>query len=710
MDPLRQPAGENPATDVGTPLNRDLLQAFLEKAWLIVCVIAAAAAVGVWIGSRSPLVYQSRAVLFLDFGEQVILNTIQEVDKREKGSPDLLNTIANNVKSSGILKRVVSEQKLTKHPLFNNGTNALTEEQLVGVLRGAVDARLRRATRLIDVTADFGDPAMAQLVAQSVAEEYIKQSVEDRMGAGTNAGQFLMGEEVRIKQRLLNSERVLQQYMQTNNISLQQGADILTDEFKALSERCTEAKTERLLIEGDWRQAQLVGDRIEQLLTLPSVARSSEVLALKEKIQVQEANVSNLQLRYKDKHPAMIQARNELASLKRVFEEEVQKAPARLKQQREAAIDKEKSLEQALKDQEKKLGQLSFQRIEFERLQGDVASQRKLYDTIIQRLREIDVTGGIKKNDVKIVEPASPGYLIRPNKRMILIQAVALGVALGVGLVWLLQQLDTSIKSVDHAESLLGLPVLGAVPRNKLVKDGKGRLFISDDPQSLCAEAFRSMRASLALLGREEDRKVVFFTSAVPSEGKSFCCVNYAVAYAQQGKRTLVIDFDLRKPTLAESFGLADDMAGVSDVLLGKATLDQCVQKTRFDNLFLLTAGRTVPNPAELLSGQWAKQLIREAAAKYDQVVLDNAPINAVSDALLIVNEAQTVCLVANARKTSFRVVQRALEMLRRAGAKPSGVVLNFLPQSAGSGYYYYYSGNKYYGKKGVYGASSSRG
>ena len=341
-----------------------------------------------------------------------------------------------------------------------------------------------------------------------------------------------------------------------------------------------------------------------------------------------------------------------------------------------------------------------------------MALHRKLHDAVIQRLRELDIVSGNKnKSEVRIIEAASlPEFPIRPNKKMILIYSLALGFALSVGMVWLLVQLDSSIKSVDHAERLLGLPVLGAVPKNKLVKDGKSRLFISDDPQSLCAEAFRSMRASLGLLGREEDRKVVFFTSALPSEGKSFCCVNYAVAYAQQGKRTLIIDFDLRKPTLAESFGVEGEHSGVSEVLLGKVQLDQCVQKTRFDNLFLLTAGGTVPNPAELLSGQWTKKLIHEAAAKFDQVVLDNAPVNAVSDALLIVKEAQTVCLVANARKTSYRVVQRALEMLRRAGAKPSGVVLNFLPQSAGSGYYYYYSGNKYYGKKGVYGAASSRG
>lgn len=695
--------------DGGTPLNRDLWQAILEKAWLIACILVVAAALGVWTGLRSPVVYQSRAVLFFDFGEQKVV-AIEEVDKREKGGVDLLNTLANNLKSSGILKRVVAAQKLTQHPYFTRGTNSVTEQQLVGALTGAVDARLRRFTRLIDVTVEIGDPALAQLVAQSVVEEFIKQSGEDRMGAGQSAGQILLGEEGRIKERLSKAELAVQSYLRTNNISLSQDANILSDEFKALSGQCTEAKTERLLLEADWEITQRLGGKIEQLLTLTSVSRAPEVMGLKEKLQSQEANVSNLQLRYKEKHPAMIQARNDLASLQKAFEEEVLKAPLRIQRQRDAAVEKERRLELALKEQEKKLGQLGFQRIEYDRLQREAATERQLYDTIIKRLREIDVTNPIKKNDVRIIEPATlPSFPIRPNKRMILIYSLAMGAVVGFGLVWLLQQLDTTIKSVDHAERLLGLPVLGAVPRNKLVKDGKSRLFMSDDPQSLCAEAFRSLRASLGLLGREEERKIVLFTSAVPSEGKSFCCVNYAVAHAQQGKRTLVVDFDLRKPSLAETFGVKSDLPGVTDVMLGKEPLEKCVQKTRFDNLYLLTAGRMVPNPAELMSGPWAKQLIHEAAGKYDQVVLDNAPVNAVSDALLIVKEAQTVCLVMHAKKTSSRVVLRALEMLRRAGGRPSGVVLNFLPQSAGSGYYYYYSGNKYYGDKGVYGSTSTR-
>ncbi len=710
MQPFDQTSVAPLPTENEAPLSREFWQALLEKSWLVIAIVAAAAAFGYWIGVRTPVVYQSRAVLSIEASENVILQNMPDVAKNDtRGGVDLLNTIANNVRSSGVLRRVVAENKLTEHPYFTRGTNTLTEQRVVGMLSGAVDARLRRFTRLIDVTVEFGDPLLAQTVAQSVVEQYIRLMGDERSGAGQNAGEFLMTEEGRIKQRLLKAESAVQQYLQTNNISsLEQGKDILTDEFKTLSDRCTEAKTERLILEADNELAQRAGNKISELASLSSVAKVVEIQVLKDKILTQESNIAALQLRYRDKHPAMIQARSDMASLKQQYEEEVLRIPLRLSQQLKAVVEREKGLETALKQQEKKLSQLGAQRYEYDRLLGDVTSQKELYNTVIKRLREIDLTSKIKKNDMRIVEPANlPGAPIRPNKRMIMIYALALGTVLSLVLVWLLQQLDATIKSVDHAERLLGLPVLGAVPKNKLIKDGKSRLFMSDDPQSLCAEAFRSLRASLGLLGREEDRKVVLFTSAVPSEGKSFCCVNYAVAHAQQGKRTLVVDFDLRKPTLAESFGVQGDPPGVSDVLLGKETLDKCVQKTRFENLFLLTAGRMVPNPAELLAGPWSKQLIHEAVSKFDQVVLDNAPVNAVSDTLLIVKEAQTVCLVTRAGKTPCRAVLRALEMLRRAGAKPSGVVLNFLPQSAGSGYYYYYSGNKYYGTKGVYGASS---
>lgn len=690
---------------------RDFWQALLDKAWLVVCIMLAAAALGVWHGARSPVVYQSKAVLYFDSGEVNVIN-IQEVEKREKAGIDLLNSIANNLKSSVILSRVVKANKLTNHVYFTQGTNAISEERLTRQLAYVVDARLRRFTRLIDVSVELGNAKLAQVIGQSVMEEFLKQNAEDRVGAGTNAGHALLASEAAIKQRLLKAEHAVAEYRRTNNISLQDTSDIQTADFKAMAEKLNEAKDEVRLLELEWGMSQKVGNSVDELLKLPMIARSPEVAALKDKLQSHEAALSNLQLRYKEKHPTMIQARNELSTLKAQFEVEIRRAPERLKLMREGAMAKEKKLEQELREQEKKLGQLSLLRIEYDRLQREAASERKLYDTVINRLREIDLTGSIeKKSEFRIIEPASlPSIPIRPNKKMILLYALMVGMAASVGLIWLLVQVDSSIKSVDHAERVFGLPVLGAIPKNKLITDGKGRLFITDDPQSLCAEAFRTLRAALSLLGRDEDRKVVLFTSAVPSEGKSFTGANYAVAHAQQGKKTLIIDLDLRKPSLSETFGVSSNQIGATDVMLGREPFEKGVQTTRFENLFLMTAGKMVPNPAELLAGPWAKQLIEEASKRYDKVVLDNAPVNAVSDTLLICKEAQTICLVMHSRRTPVRVVSRALEMLRRAGGKPSGVVLNFLPGSAGAGYYYYYSGNKYYGSKGVYGASSSKG
>ena len=706
--PHQTGGGALPPQEVA-PLNRDLWQVVWEKAWLVVCLLAAAGALGYWWGERSPVVFQSRAVVSVDFGEQTVVK-IDDVERRDKGGVDLLNTIANNIKSSTILKRVVSSKNLVQHSYFRREGAVPSEAAIVGFLSYAVDARLRRFTRLIDVTVEARDPAFAQLVAQSVVEEYIKQNMEDRSGVGTNAIQFLLTEEARIKERLAKADLAVQQYRQTNNISLKENEDILTTEFKSLAEKCTEAKDERRSLELESRLAQQVGNSIEELLKLPLVVRSPEVVSLKDKVQAQETLLSNLLLRYKEKHPAMIQARNELAELRRLFEEEVRRGPARLKRQYEAAVEKDRALDLALKEQEKKLFALDSLRGQFDYLQREAAAERRIYDLLVQRLGEVNVTRNIQKNDTRIIEPANlPGAPIRPNKRMILLYSLAMGGGLSFALIWLVAQLDNTIKSVDHAERALGLPVLGAIPKNRLIKDGKGRLFLSDDPQSLCAEAFRSLRASLSLLGRDDERKVVIFTSAVPSEGKSFCCVNYAVAYAQQGRRTLVVDFDLRKPSLGETFGIKGTPPGVTDVLLGRETLEKCAQQTRFENLYYLPAGSMVPNPAELMAGQWPKKLIQEAAGKFDRVVLDTAPINAVSDTLMIVHEAQTICMVMRARKTSGRVVARALEMLRRAGVKPSGMVLNFLPTNAGPGYYYYYSGNKYYGHKGVYGAGTSK-
>jgi Mrp family chromosome partitioning ATPase len=263
---------------------------------------------------------------------------------------------------------------------------------------------------------------------------------------------------------------------------------------------------------------------------------------------------------------------------------------------------------------------------------------------------------------------------------------------------------------------------------------------VAETPDGAAAEAFRNLRAALSLLGPETERKISLFASAMPDEGKSFTCTNYALALAQLGHSVLLIDGDLRRPSMHEIFqlpattrissALRADVPGIVDCLVGETTLESSARpippeqidvaddniafkgKTLFatrGQLFVLGSGRRAPNPAELLSGPSFGRLMEEAAKLFDRVVIDSAPVLAVSDTLLMVPHVQTVCMVLRAGKTPRSAVQRAISLLASSGTRPAGVVLNRLPHSRGAGHYYYYASHGYGAGEGSYSGPSSK-
>jgi capsular exopolysaccharide synthesis family protein len=272
--------------------------------------------------------------------------------------------------------------------------------------------------------------------------------------------------------------------------------------------------------------------------------------------------------------------------------------------------------------------------------------------------------------------------------------AIAGGLAAGLGLSFGLNAIDSSFKTVDKTEKILGVPILGAVPRN-----AGDTAMVFDDSTSAAAEAFRSLRTSLSLMGKADQRKVTLFTSAVPAEGKSFCAINHAISLAQQGLRTLLIDADLRRPSVADTLLGGAITLGLSDLLAGQAAFGQAIQPAKEEHLFVLPAGSRAPNPAELLSRSDFGALIAEAAKKYDRIVIDTAPVNAVSDTLLLVEHAHSVCLVVRAGSTSRKAVLRACAALTSAGHSPVGAILNWVTSRNGVGYYYHYSAGRYASK-----------
>lgn len=269
------------------------------------------------------------------------------------------------------------------------------------------------------------------------------------------------------------------------------------------------------------------------------------------------------------------------------------------------------------------------------------------------------------------------------------------------GLVAGLHLLNTSLRTVDAAERTLNLPVLATVPVMAKSVEAGDMLALLKRPNTPEAESFRTLRCALSLLGPRDKHRVFLFTSAVPGEGKSLTSVNVAIAFAQQGYKTLLVEADLRRPSVATKLLGMGKVPGLGDYMAGQPAP---ITATAIPKLSVLTAGTRISNPAELLSSAEFQELVEWMKGSFDRIVIDTAPVNVVSDTLNIVACASVICLVVRSNSTSRKVVQRAIELLRRSGVKPDGIVLNYMPQWSGINNHYDYTGREMYGDGQTYG------
>jgi Mrp family chromosome partitioning ATPase len=574
---------------------------------------------------------------------------------------------------------------------------------------------------------------------------------------------YLLEEEERLKANLQKSEAAVAEYKAKTPDALQLGGGttstgsqpgsgagtsrggLVEDKLQELTTKVTAAKTERLRLESEIKQIEQLGDNVDALLAIPSIAAAPAVNDRRRDVAQLETTVAALTQRYKDKHPKMMAARAALAEAKDALKRTVIAQPALLQSMLEQARNTEANLTAATQEQEKAAVALNKAAIGYHELARQAETDRALYESVLRQIKETNLTKDVKTNAVTVIEHSPlPGAPVSPSTPKAILLGLLGGFAVGLAFVYASDALDRSIKTVDQAEAHFGLPVLAAVPEVKKAEAGKAPVggapgsesyrLVAEAPEGPAAEAFRNLRASLSLLGPEAERKVFLFTSALPSEGKSFTSANYALALAQQGFRVLLIDGDLRRPSLHKIFlpadggnGAKEQVPGIVDYLVGETRLEVAarpVSAGAFDissgngeeagtltatggKLSVLTGGRRAPNPAELLSGPTFGKLIADAARVFDRVVIDSAPILAVSDTLLMTPLVQTVCVVVRASHTPRHAVQRALGMLTAAGGRPAGVVLNRLPRNRGAGYYYYYASHGYGKGEGAYSGRS---
>lgn len=697
------------AGDAAPPIDfRMLYYTLRERAWMIaLCLLITGLATTAYL-IRTPKIYEGKLILQVEQEEQKILN-IQRVQHEDAASVEFLKTIEQSLESRTLFERVLDTNSLATNGRFvrlDPGAPKPTREQLVTRLAKMVEVKLRKGSRLIDVTVEHTDPELAAQIANSLVNEFLGQNYEYSSSSSDLAFSFLKNEEIRLKAKLEQSELAMQDYKeQTKSVSLEDRQNVVVEKLKELNQKVTEAKSVRITHETAYNQAKKLGSDATALMFLPAVTGDPTVADIRVNIGKLESELANLRQRYKERHPRYIQVASQLSEWKNSLTNAILNIPQGIRSQYESAKAAEVALEAALVEQETAALALNKRSIVYNKLAREVDSDRTLYESVINRLKETTLTKEIKPSKIRVVQQAQvPELPIKPNKLKVILLSLVAGIGGGILLALFLSSLDRSLKTVDQTEEFLGVPVVSAIPKFTGAPKGKRKLISSDDADSCEAEAFRTLRTALSMLGRKDERRVTLFTSAVPSEGKTFCSVNYAISLAQQGLRTLIVDCDLRRPMVENTLINNNKRGlGLTDYLTGQKDFKTVVHSTETENFFYIPAGTHSPNPAELLAQTGIDGLIDEALLNFDRVIIDSAPVHAVSDTLLVLNRIQTLCLVVKSGYTPRNSVLRAVQMLKEAGAPLAGAILNQIPRSrGGSGYYYdsYYSYG-YYGKDG---------
>jgi polysaccharide biosynthesis transport protein len=402
--------------------------------------------------------------------------------------------------------------------------------------------------------------------------------------------------------------------------------------------------------------------------------------------------VAELAKRYGPKHPKMIAARSDLDTANEELANEVRKVVSGISREYQIARRNEQQLQATWEASKTEVQDFNRKEFQLQELQREVDTSRELYDIFFTRMKSVSETGGFEKPHARILDRAMvPTFPVKPNKRLSITLAFILGIMLGCGIAVLLDMLDNTIKNPDDVQDKLHAPLLGTLPKMKLDKNGEFKQFWQQ-PQGQFAEALRTVRTGVVLSGLDDPAKIIVVTSTVPGEGKSTVALNLGAALAQM-ENTLVIGGDLRRPSLARKCSLTPNHPGLTHFVSGTAKLDDCIEHLPELNLYVMPAGIIPPNPLEMISSKKFVQALKYLRERFDRIVIDSAPVQAVSDAMVLASNADSVIYVVKADATSATQVQKGIASIVGSNEPLTGVVLNMFDAKKAHGYY----GNKYY-------------
>ncbi len=614
---------------------------------------------------------------------------LKSLFSKEKAKP-----IISPAAPSGL--QLVSEAQLKEQPLTPQELAALEPYEDMIIANEEVDGIV--GTNLFTIKYKHTNPELAQKIANTLAEVFSYNNLE-RSTFGSNRAEDLLARQIAELQSKIRFTQERQfNYARSHNLPLTPNGQNLDDQrLNQLSAQLLHAQNDRKTAQSVYETARAAADPF----SIPQVQMSGRVSALRDRISILKERRDTLLVIYTPEWPEVKKLDAAIKPLQDELAKAAQETIGMLKSAYEAALQHEKSIESMYGQQKGVSTQQTLDQIEMASMSNELETNRQYLNTLMQRQKEIQVTSGDRGNEVTVENYSRLGRVVGPPRMRNVIIAFLLSLVAGVGLAFLLDFLDDTVKSLDDIDRYVHLPALAMIPASRNISRLKGMatnsppsestaLAMIDDVRSPIAESYRHLRTSLLLSSAGQPPKTILVTSSQPSEGKTTTAINTAFMLAQTGAEVLIIDCDLRRPRLHAQFELPN-ARGLTTWLSGEKDLESLIQTSeKTANLKILTSGPVPPNPAELLGSDEMRKLLGILGERYAHIIIDSPPAISFTDASILSTMVDGVMLVVHGGRSSRAVVRRAKQQLLDVGANIFGVVLNNVRAEAQD---YYYSG-----------------
>lgn len=716
----------------------EYVRVLVKRKWTVLaCLVIIFSVVAIASLKMTPI-YEARGSIAINKPDSGLVNfSNSPTFNVDYYDPTEMETEVKILQSDLLALQIVKELGLDRRPQFGGKTAPLPSSldlapdplqadsgrttSLLSSFRSNLKVALAPNTHIIEVHYRSPDKDLAANVVNTLMTTYTENNFKSRFDSTMQASDWLSKQLVDLQMKVETSQEKLVHYQKEHEIlGIDDKQNITTAKLDELNKELTSAESERMDKESIYRLVQ-AGDT-ETIASAASVLDSAGVNSqsaggLLESLRAKEADLkiqaAELSTQFGPAYPKLAQINNQLKEIDAQLLAETRKLSGKIKGQYVAALQRENMLHEALEQQKQEANKLNESAIEYSLLKRDLDTNRQLYEGLLEKLKEAGVSAGLRSNNFRIVDVARvPTGPIEPNIPRNLSFAFMLGLTSGVGLAFLLEGLDNTVRTTEQAQMISGLPPLGMIPLgSRTAREGANakRLVIASSkevvelitqvrPQSQMAESYRALRTSLLLSNLGAPPKVIMVTSALPQEGKTTTSINCAVVLAQKGIRVLLIDADLRRPSIHKTLGMGP-RSGLSNVLTGSATLESAITHSPIlPNLDVLPAGTPPPNPAELLASTNMRDVLEELRGQYDHIVVDTPPTLSVTDAVVLSPRADAIVLVIRSGQTTKQALRRSRDILTQVNAKVSGVLLNAVDLSSPDYYYYYEYQGKYAG------------